>query len=105
VADAMGRVIRSLGGQIEVGINVDSIHESSIEVRIGAGERYWTAKRLVACAGLQSDRLARIAGCKIAHQIVPFVVSIIGCHPTKVTLSNISSIPSPIPTCPFWAFT
>jgi (S)-2-hydroxyglutarate dehydrogenase len=72
VAETMGQVIRSLGGEIEFDINVDSIQESSAEVLVAAGERRWTAKRLVVCAGLQSDRLARIAGCKIEHQIVPF---------------------------------
>jgi L-2-hydroxyglutarate oxidase len=72
VAEAMGKVIRSLGGEIEFDIDVDSIQESSAEVLVTARERRWTAKRLVVCAGLQSDRLARIAGCKIEHQIVPF---------------------------------
>jgi L-2-hydroxyglutarate oxidase len=72
VSNAMGKVIRAAGGEIEFGINVDAIHEGPAEVVVGAGERRWTAKRLIACAGLQSDRLARIAGCKIDHQIVPF---------------------------------
>jgi (S)-2-hydroxyglutarate dehydrogenase len=57
VAETMGQVIRSLGGEIEFDINVDSIQESSAEVLVAAGERRWTAKRLVVCAGLQSDRL------------------------------------------------
>ena len=72
VSEAMGRVIRSLGGEIEFGVKVDAIREKQSEVVVGAGERQWTAKRLVACAGLQSDRLARMAGCQIEHQIVPF---------------------------------
>ncbi len=72
VAEAMGQVICSRGGKIEVGINVDLIQERSAEVIVAAGEQRWTSKRLVVCAGLQSDRLARIAGCKIDHQIVPF---------------------------------
>jgi (S)-2-hydroxyglutarate dehydrogenase len=72
VSDVMGEVIRSLGGKIEFGVRVDAIRESQSEVVIGAGQQRWTASRLVACAGLQSDRLARLAGCKIEHQIVPF---------------------------------
>ena len=39
---------------------------------VRAGTRSWTAGRLVACAGLQSDRLARLAGLPVTHQIVPF---------------------------------
>ena len=37
-----------------------------------AGPRSVTAGRLVACAGLQSDRLASLAGLPVTHQIVPF---------------------------------
>jgi L-2-hydroxyglutarate oxidase len=72
VAQAMAGVIQSAGAEIQLGINVDTIRETASEVVIGAGERRWTAKRLIACAGLQSDRLAKIAGCRIDHQIVPF---------------------------------
>jgi L-2-hydroxyglutarate oxidase len=32
----------------------------------------WQARHLIACAGLQSDRVARLAGLEIDHQIVPF---------------------------------
>jgi (S)-2-hydroxyglutarate dehydrogenase len=72
VAEAMGRVVRASGGEIEFNVEVTGIKETAEEVAIAAGERHWTAKQLIVCAGLQSDRLARIAGCKIDHQIVPF---------------------------------
>jgi L-2-hydroxyglutarate oxidase len=72
VAEAMSQVVRLSGGEIQLGIKVNSIQESRGEVLIAAGERHWKAKQLIVCAGLQSDRLAKIAGCKIDHQIVPF---------------------------------
>ena len=72
VVEKMGNVVRSRGGEIKFGVNVNSIQEFASEVLIGADESYWTCKRLIACAGLQSDRLARIAGCKVDHQIIPF---------------------------------
>jgi L-2-hydroxyglutarate oxidase len=72
VAEAMAGLIRSAGGEITCGICVDSIRESADEVAISAGERRWTAKQLIVCGGLQSDRLAKMAGLAIEHQIVPF---------------------------------
>ncbi|MBV9592888.1 MAG: FAD-dependent oxidoreductase, partial [Actinobacteria bacterium] len=41
-------------------------------VHVGAGGRTWSADRLVACAGLQSDRVARLAGLDIDFRIIPF---------------------------------
>lgn len=72
VSEAMGRAIRKAGGAVELGVEVDAIRESAGEVAVGAGERRWVARKLVVCAGLQSDRLARMAGLGIDHQIVPF---------------------------------
>ena len=72
VAEAMGEVIRSSGGQIEFNIKVDAIEEGPGDVAITAGERRWTAKQLIACAGLQSDRVAKMANLKIEYQIIPF---------------------------------
>ncbi len=72
VAEAMGRVIRSLGGEIQLNVKVSAIQEGPGEVTIEAKEQRWVAKRLVVCAGLQSDRLAQMAKLKIQHQIIPF---------------------------------
>lgn len=68
----MGDLVRRRGHAIELGVNVDSIVETPAEVSVGAGERRWRGRHLVACAGLQSDRLARLAGLAIDHQVVPF---------------------------------
>ena len=72
VCDAMGQVIRSRGAAIEFGVAVGAIEETPSGVIVRAGGRSWTARRLIACAGLQSDRLAKIAGLKVEHQIIPF---------------------------------
>ncbi|MGH9582671.1 MAG: L-2-hydroxyglutarate oxidase, partial [Bryobacteraceae bacterium] len=72
IAEAMGRTICLVGGEIAYRIRVDGIRESVDSVAITADERRWTAKQLIVCAGLQSDRLAKIAGLPIEHRIVPF---------------------------------
>jgi (S)-2-hydroxyglutarate dehydrogenase len=101
VAEAMGQVIRSSGGEIQFGINVDSIQESSATILVAARERRWTAKRLVVCAGLQSDRLARIAGCKIQHQIVPFRGEYYRLRADKSDIVRHLIYPIPDPELPF----
>ena len=72
VCAAMAREIQAAGAEIVLGAEVTAIRESAHDVVVESGARRWTAERLVACAGLQSDRLARLAGLPVAHQIVPF---------------------------------
>ena len=72
VCRAMGDVVTAGGGRVELGVTVERIAESSAEVTVAAGERRWTARQLVVCAGLQADRLARAAGVSTDFQIVPF---------------------------------
>lgn len=72
VARAIGDVVRDRGAKIELGTEVSDISETADDVTVAAGGRHFTAKRLVVCAGLQADRLARMAGAPIDFQIVPF---------------------------------
>ncbi len=71
VCAALATRIRALGGEIVLGTEVTAIAETSDDARV-AGSGEWRAKRLVVCAGLQSDRMARLAGLSIRHRIVPF---------------------------------
>lgn len=72
VCDQMARSIRQAGGTIELSAEVNEIQEGPDAVKVVAGTRTWNAKQLIVCAGLQSDRLARLAGIEADHQIVPF---------------------------------
>ena len=72
VARAIGDVVRDRGVKIELGTEVTAINETSDHVTVIAGGRRFEARRLVVCAGLQADRLARMAGAPIDFQIIPF---------------------------------
>ncbi|SMH51480.1 L-2-hydroxyglutarate oxidase [Mesorhizobium australicum] len=72
ICEAMADAIRKAGGEIVTGAEVVSISEAAGVVTVSARERSWSAQRLLACAGLQSDRIARLAGLPINHRIVPF---------------------------------
>ena len=101
VCDAMGQVIRSRGAAIEFGVAVGAIEETPSGVIVRAGGRSWTARRLIACAGLQSDRLAKIAGLKVEHQIIPFRGEYYRLPPSKNDIVRHLIYPIPDPDLPF----
>jgi L-2-hydroxyglutarate oxidase len=77
IASAMRQELEASGVTLRFGAEVSSIvEEDGIDggtVRVTAtdgGE--WEARRLIACAGLQADRIAKIAGIDIDFRIVPF---------------------------------
>ncbi|MGO4841859.1 FAD-dependent oxidoreductase, partial [Rhizobiaceae sp. 2RAB30] len=49
-----------------------ALQEDATAVTIRARDRSWRARKLLACAGSQSDRIARLAGIDIGYRIVPF---------------------------------
>ena len=74
VAEAMGQVVHSLGGEMEFGVNVDSIKESSANVFVAAGERHWTAKRLVFARDFSQTVWQGSPDASIMIRLFPFAV-------------------------------
>ncbi len=72
VCRAMAREIEAAGGEIALATKVTAIAEGGGSVSVETPGRTWQARKLIVCAGLQSDRLAVMAGLKISHRIVPF---------------------------------
>jgi L-2-hydroxyglutarate oxidase len=72
IARALADDLRQRGGVTMTGARVTHIAEDERGVSVVAGDTHLRVGRLVACAGLQSDRLARMAGMAPRHQIVPF---------------------------------
>ena len=62
VCSAMARVVETQGGELRLGASVTGIREAADNVLIETQDAQFSAKKLIACAGLQSDRLARLAG-------------------------------------------
>ncbi len=101
VCQAMGRVIQQAGGALELNSPVTAIRESAAEVEVRSGERVWRTRRLIVCGGLQSDRLARMAGLPIEHQIVPFRGEYYRLPPSKNRIVSHLIYPVPDPELPF----
>jgi len=101
VCEAMLRVLRKAGAEIEFGIAINFIRESASNVAVGNAERQWDAKRLIVCAGLQSDRLAKTAGLAIEHQIIPFRGEYFRLRTGKSDIVRHLIYPIPNPALPF----
>ncbi len=77
IASAMRDELSAAGVTLRFNAKVTSIDEEdgidggAVRVRTADGGE-WAARRMVACAGLQADRIARIAGIRINFRIVPF---------------------------------
>jgi (S)-2-hydroxyglutarate dehydrogenase len=101
VCQAMGRRIAALGGEIRLSTRVTGIRETIDAVDVTALGESWRAKKLVACAGLQSDRLAVLAGLSIEHRIVPFRGEYFRLPADKNDIVRHLIYPIPDPALPF----
>ncbi|MEZ5775110.1 MAG: L-2-hydroxyglutarate oxidase [Hyphomicrobiaceae bacterium] len=72
ICRVMGELVEKAGGEIVLGEAVTAIRETGDAVAIETSARRISARRLVCCGGLQSDRLARMAGLATDFRIVPF---------------------------------
>jgi len=101
VCYAMAKVIEQAGGEVRLGTTVQAIRELGEHVEIRDQNQTWHTRQLVACAGLQSDRLARLAGVKIDHQIIPFRGEYYRLPASKNQIVNHLIYPIPDPELPF----
>ncbi len=72
VAERYGELIRSRGGEIELDCKVTSLARKSDGVTVETTRHPYTARFVVACAGLQSDRVARMTLPDLPLRITPF---------------------------------
>ncbi|GLU45679.1 L-2-hydroxyglutarate oxidase [Nocardiopsis ansamitocini] len=72
VSEVLARVVADAGADLRFGAAVRGIRESRTRVEIVAEQGLNSCDALVVCAGLQADRLARMAGVTTDIRIVPF---------------------------------
>ena len=101
VTEAMARRLVRLGGEVRLGHRVGSIARDGRELVIGTDRGEVRASRLVNCAGLQSDRVARLAGLKPAMRIVPFRGEYYVLRAERSSLVRGLIYPVPDPALPF----
>jgi L-2-hydroxyglutarate oxidase LhgO len=102
VAGAMAQDVRAAGGEIRTGAAVARVSGTGSRPRLelAAGETL-EADRVIVCAGLQSDRLARASGQDAEPRIVPFRGEYFALAPARAHLVRGLIYPVPDPTLPF----
>ena len=100
VAQALRADVEAAGGDVRLGVRVTDIHADGDGVAVLAGATY-RFDRLVICAGLHSDRLARAAGDDAEPAIVPFRGEYYRLAPGREELVRGLLYPVPDPQYPF----
>jgi L-2-hydroxyglutarate oxidase LhgO len=102
VSQTFLRDLLAHGATLERGFRVNAIARAGAELRIGAADgRVIAARRLVNCAGLYSDVVARMAGAPVDVQIVPFRGEYYMIRPERHDLVRGLIYPVPDPEFPF----
>lgn len=101
VCAQLGRDVEAAGGQVLLGARVTGIERSAGRVVVSCGPAQHTVDRLVVCGGLQSDRLAGLAGGERGPVIVPFRGEYLTVRPEKRELVRGMVYPVPDPRYPF----
>ncbi|WP_459963675.1 L-2-hydroxyglutarate oxidase [Nocardia sp. IFM 10818] len=101
VTRVLAQQVQAGGGELVLGAEITAISENSDAVTVSGPTGSWRAARLVVCAGLQADRLARLAGLRIDLRIVPFRGEYYQLPPHRKDLVRTLIYPIPDPELPF----
>jgi L-2-hydroxyglutarate oxidase len=101
VARAMAREVEAAGGEVILGQAVRAIAEGADRVTVETDAATYAARALVACAGLQADRVARMAGLAPDFAIVPFRGEYYRLAPRHDGIVRHLIYPIPDPALPF----
>ena len=101
VLAALAQEIVAQGAEIRYGAAPVAIAEHADRVDVALPGETVQARRLVACAGLQSDRVARMAGLPLRHRIVPFRGEYWRLRDARSDVARAMIYPVPEPGLPF----
>jgi (S)-2-hydroxyglutarate dehydrogenase len=101
VAEKYGDVLRHLGAEISLGEKVVDIKTTEEEVTVITSKKTYTSKLLVNCAGLYSDKVARMTTQNLNVKIIPFRGEYFKLKKEKEYLVKNLIYPVPDPNFPF----
>lgn len=101
VAEKYAYQLQVLGGQIQFGERVIDVQQASDKVVIVTQKSSYTAKLLINCAGLYSDKVAKLTSKNIDVKIIPFRGEYYKLKKEKEYLVRNLIYPVPDPNFPF----
>jgi L-2-hydroxyglutarate oxidase len=101
VARALAEEVERAGGTLVLGAGVSGVEDAPGGVKVRTSRGAFGARALVNCAGLYSDRLARMCGVRTGMRIIPFRGEYYGLGPGRRHLVRNMVYPVPDPRFPF----
>lgn len=101
VAEKYGERIRHFGGEIVLGEKVINLRFSGTHVTVETSKSSYQSKIMVNCAGLYSDKVAKLASESIDVKIIPFRGEYYKLKPGREHLVKNLIYPVPDPNFPF----
>jgi L-2-hydroxyglutarate oxidase len=101
IAQCLTDLLVSKGVHIRFNENITEISESVGSVSIATSNSKVECEQLIVCAGLQSDRLAKMAGLKIDFKIIPFRGEYFRLRDERSSIVKHLIYPAPDPDLPF----
>lgn len=101
IADAFAAEVERSGGTLVTDAPVSGVEDSADGVRVETSRGTFRARLLVNCAGLYSDRLARMCGVETGMRIIPFRGEYYGLRPESRHLVRNLIYPVPDSAFPF----
>ena len=101
IADALAGIIKNKGGDLRLKTKVEKIARDDQSVVIETIEATFHARFLINCAGLHSDRIAKLMNIKTGMKIIPFRGEYYKLKPQKRFLVKHIVYPVPNPRFPF----
>jgi L-2-hydroxyglutarate oxidase len=101
VCEKYAQIITAGGGDIRLNFRVTRVKKNGQELILHAGRDEVRCRNLVNCAGLYSDRVARLCGVKPGLQIIPFRGEYYNLVPERHGLVRNLVYPVPDPRFPF----
>jgi L-2-hydroxyglutarate oxidase len=97
----MQQLIEAAGGRVITGSKVESMHKTANGAEVQASGKSYTAKLVVNCAGLFSDRIAGLTEKNLDVRIIPFRGEYFELRDDKRYLVKSLIYPVPDPNFPF----
>ncbi|WP_368505428.1 L-2-hydroxyglutarate oxidase [Alkalihalophilus sp. As8PL] len=94
-------LVNESGCEISLNTEVEKVHESKDEVLVETSKGPFKAKYMINCAGLHSDRVAKLSGYHTDVKIIPFRGEYYKLKPEKRHLVKNLIYPVPNPNFPF----
>jgi len=101
ICKTMSELLKERGGQVVTNFEVKNIVETENVVKISNGVTDITTNKLIVCAGLQADRMAKMGGLDVNFRIIPFRGEYFQLPKDKSNIINHLIYPVPDPSLPF----